>query len=296
MGVVYTPEQLRDGKVPEPGAQQRAGRFVLEHFESFIDDDPALQSGMIYGSTVTQPTRRSDLDILTVFDSDSVTPHSLDRLRALYRVAENHFHVHTESNVLLLNDRSNPADHQLDTLIGIGLVQSSEEFPQWLVGKPIGNLPLEELTQEKALLVAQNHAAHKERRFLKSLVHPAESPMDYKALQRALELPSTLGRKAICALEYSPGQPPFIPNREWSLEIAETLLSKNDQNAVGLTAHRELASRDMEYSSLLEGVVGGNTPLLRYERWFGQNYRHILHSARTLATAWKNTLSTRRRQ
>lgn len=297
MGVVYTSEQIKHHDIPMPGAHQRAGAFVLAHLAKLYKENTAFRGGMIYGSTTTMPSVRSDLDVLTIFDADTVTPDDLEDIDRLSLQTHEAFHTQSEINMLLLNEHSTPDDHNLDSLFGMHLHHTIMESPKWAIGDPEQHIPLEPLTPSSALQILNHYSTHKERRFLKSLRESLSGEIDYAALQRAFELPSSLGRKAVTALRYEQMELSGTEyNREQLSETGETLLVSHSHNDDAIQAHRYLATMNKEYSTLLDDALAGRIPEQQYQAWITGVSRPALQNARILATAWKTFCESQRQR
>ena len=291
MGVIYTPEQLSSGRIPDETAHRRAGRFIIERFSDLHAEAPDFRGGMIYGSAHFNPTIRSDLDILTVLDP-SVSPQTIDQILAIYREVGQQFSVQPEANTLLLNEKSSWHDHKLDALFGVHLEAILRDNPESAVGDFRHLLKFDELSPEKALAIVHEYAVYKERRFVKSLTHTGEG-IDYARLQRAFELPSALGRKAIAAFSINARVDYAQLGRDRLSTECLDILSTQTLNENAHLAHTQLATNDATYTQLLHDTLVGDVSLDDYEGWLADVSRPAIHNARVLSTAWKQIISAR---
>jgi hypothetical protein len=372
MGRIYTPEQLVNGAIPEPGVHEAAGRYLLDKlFEergdfyygstgleavvipSMNDEDKAeyeanclsgrshpeekllvhsgltagmgmgIRAGMVYGSTVLGTAgRRSDLDVLVIFN-DGDSDRALPFLRDSFRDVASRFKVVVEPNVLSVDSAHRPFGHSIDTLFLDHLVDVQYmDSPRWSYEFPADFLSRSRMEYdpehmiERNRLILQRYASGKERQCTSALA--SQNPEgQLHEMQRALEIPFALGRKAFSALGVIPADPnqmnlPFYPpmprsgieilkDRSRSIDYLNGFfdtLSENGWHGATRPGEdtRRLSELDGEYSELLEIAIAGSISTSEYEKWLQTNRESALSLGRTIAAACAKAIADRQDQ
>ncbi len=288
MGKVFTSQEIVEGRVPQEGAHTEAGHFLLDtmwlrYLEQFDDAEysaafTAFDGSMIYGSVAQDSAnRRSDLDVLVTYSVDVGAPDIvIEGYRSLFQEVENIWHVPIESNIWHIGSFMNGV-HTIDAAF-LEHLQSVEK--SWLVGNPLEFLTIKEPDYTD---IFNRYYAHKVRSFTKALSDTTDIVNPHH-LQRALELPAALGRKALSTLAQIDGTVTSPGN-----------LTKNkvNQQVAALTAEwpritellEDLRTIDDEYSALLEKTVEGHYAPDEYERRVNALYRPALAGALRLTSA-----------
>lgn len=304
MGKVFSPEEIEQGHIPEEGAHEAAGRAILNRL--FIGDEAfvwntlsaKLAGGMVYGSTALgKANKRSDVDVLVVYRGDR--SDILDDVRGVFTEAEDRFHVPIEAHMLEFNSSGRPSEHTLDPLLLNHLFEIQEQDdPRWSYNWPLSYLsiflPEEDPSEAQLRHLAQRYSTAKMRQFAHALTD-YRGEVNYKTLQRALELPTALGRKVIAAtIDPEMGQAPHPLPPADSNDIMLTKLANLPQPKQGDEAARtmrQLAMFNREYSSLLELTIDGNVTTGVYSDWLERNYLYICQQAHDLAYHWKEIIA-----
>ena len=289
MGVIFSPEKVEFGMVPEIGAHQQAGRYLLDRIAGCADESmPALRGAMIYGSTTFgKANRRSDLDILAVFDP-SVNFSELATLSDIFDETHTKFKVEPEPNVLVLGDKSTEYSHINKTFYMDYLRQLQATDQQWVLGKPVDAIPYAPSTPQNAIREAVSYCAYKERYFGKVWLTKSAT---IEHLQRSLELPSSIGRSAIDAVNYghkyesvvTGGREPIIPR-------AARLIGSLAKSGAAEEIMYRLAQQDKDYSELLEATLAGNASIGEYSSWIDNAISPAVRDAYELSIRWKTAL------
>lgn len=285
MGVVFSPEQIANRQIPDDGAHQRAGHYLLGAIENGRDELPSLRGAMVYGSTTFgRATRRSDLDILTILDPE-LSNQEVAVLSDLYADTYKKFQVEPEPSTLIIGDNATPQSHQLNAMFLRHLRYTQDTCPEWAINQPVDLIPCEPLSRETALRITIDYCSYKERRLLKSRF---SRELNVKQVQRSFELPSAIARKAIQAFSYNDTSDPAQLGRDELTSRARTLLAEQtDCPDASLTANDRLLDLDQEYSSVLDQAVDEAISPEEYSAWISGHALESLDSARVLATSWK---------
>jgi len=247
MGRVFSEEQIRRGDIPAPEDFERATR----HFRSSVEEGIAagsLDGAVIFGSVaIGAATIRSDLDAMIV-----PVDHSPEALHALKRVhAEiDDYACDVPVNTSLHHrNRLASGSHEIDRFFGSHLTG-----PQRIV---IGNDPAEYMQfntlPARDILLAYVH--HK-MRSTSQLVVTYESAEYFKGLQRLLELPLAVGRKALMAID----------------EIEGTSAATTDSANKHVVAERSLAL----FAEM--GVEGTAKKILDYDTYYNEELKEVLQT------------------
>jgi len=305
MGKVFESETIRDGKTPENGAQYEAGAYIMRIV--LDDEDQSFESSqrfnaqagiMIYGSTALgTANRRSDVDVLVNYHRGDTDV--LHRWRTLFTEAERKFNVPVESNMNIVGAFFNPLQHTIDPGFAAHLYLVQED-PVWSYGFPATGLLsgiAPEAQDEHLRAAAVKFAAGKRKYFARSLVK-YRGEIDFDYYQRALELPSAIGRKVLSlevgvddsiAGEVSRDKTGTIEKTRQRLSDLHTAWSEPwAKNPADIFV--ELNKLDQEYDQLLEAVIQGNTTLEEYNSWLEYHYLPVLQMAHDISDFWSESI------
>jgi predicted nucleotidyltransferase len=189
MGLVYSPEQVFKGNLPEPGAHLRAARGVMElikdsHQKGEID-------GMIHGSVANGEAKvRSDLDILVRSHDGTGIGTILDIISTIEEICTQH---NVSPEPLVVSDLSiHTGTHTVDQpyLEHLNESVAGPLRQDFVVGNPTRGIVTEPMPASK---IIGRYVMAKQAKFLRARL----TDTDYKNMQRALELPQALSRKFI---------------------------------------------------------------------------------------------------
>lgn len=304
MGKVFTPEELAAHHVPEPGAHEQAGRYILDQFfevpgaeEQFrrIITGSGVVSGMVYGSTALgRAGIRSDVDVLLNYRADK--PDILDEIRRVFTQAETMYRVPVEANVQEVGSMFEPLHHGFDPLFAEHLLEvQNQDNPRWSYNWPVDGLAftlIDASDTERLRRIAVRYMGAKERKFTKAAVN-FRGEVDYPTMQRALELPSALGRKVLAATHSDTAETPEAVDR---VGMGEAALARLEACAPAwytsaIDAQRSLLQMDRDYDALLDLVLTGDASLGDYTRWVEGNYLNVCKRAVEVSRAWCEIIS-----
>ncbi len=287
MGKVFTYEEVVEGRVPQIGAHDKAAHYLLDNLKDrFLDQigdkqaEPAFRAfdgAMVYGS-VAQGTadRRSDLDVLITYDAkneDSTVV--IDGYRNLFKEIESKWHVSVESNIW----RTGLLKAGVHTIDAAFVDHLDKVGSEWRVGDPLQYLQVETPDFSDIFL---RYYAHKARSFTVALSDTRDE-LNIDRLQRALELPTALGRKALSALglaQIAPGAGGIS-----KAEVSRQILELVDPNSDTGKLYTALIDTDKAYSDALESVIKGYTRALDLKTYLPELYRPALGMALRLTEA-----------
>ncbi len=319
MGKVFSPEEIDEGRFPEPGAHEEAGRFVLKNL---FDSDElwvpigdgrrslnfdvshkyhGLESGMIYGSTALGTANiRSDVDALVVYRGESSIV--LSTIREVFEEAEKTYHVPVEGHILEFYSRARPLGHSIDSLFLNHLLAIQEQDePRWSYNWPVSyllnHISDEPPSQQSIRNLAEGYTSGKMRQFARAITG-FRGEINYNTMQRALELPSAIGRKVIAAtIDPDDAQRPHTMPAEDSMPLMMQKLYEIDYFQLGPdTAKnlRMLSTMNQEYNNLLDSAVNETIGLDYYTEWLQRHYLTFCRMAHDLAFGWKQIIGDNR--
>jgi hypothetical protein len=323
MGKVFTVNEIANGDIPEVGAHYEAGQhFLGELFDHtpprnengrgyFHPRYHAVDSVMVYGSTALGLANvRSDLDVLVNFcESRSLHEQPVDEcfsiIGSLIRTTQDKYKVPVQANILPHMWLWNPLKHNVDILFAQHLVRvQNMDDPQWSFGFPadglVHNRDTNNRTPDRIRAFAIRYTAAKARQMAKALTLYTE--VDHHTLQRALELPSALGRKIVALADAT--KPELaqafeeVDGRDASfqgfvLAAASVEWHRDYGRDTSLLDMLSLKQKDEEYSELLDSTISGSTTLEDYQTWLEDQYRPTLQLAYRIAHDWTSLLSDR---
>ncbi|CAN5197019.1 hypothetical protein BH09PAT3_BH09PAT3_1070 [soil metagenome] len=285
MGRVFTSEELATCRLPGPNNFAAAAQFLLtavEASEDIAQYQPQTAGALVFGSTTTETTTvRSDLDVLIAYHDDGY-PRSTTLLayREIFKNIKDIFDVTVESTIESTADLQS-GNHTIDNLFLPNLLSVPSTWSTRLNPAQITQVPC-----RPAMDIFRDYSIAKDRKFGKALTD--SSDIDTKNMQRALELPVALGRKALGALaECEPLelQAEITPNMPKRAVVDCLALIKSPQNAV--TPLEKLLVLDQEYTDLVEAAAARQTHAVEHERWLRAHYV----SALALAIDYNDSLS-----
>ena len=295
MGRVYTPEQVEQDRIPELGAQIKAGRFILDAISFNADSlQGSLNSGMIYGSTATgTPDIRSDLDVLAIYHNGRT---ALPFLRKLFSEAEDTYNVSVEAAVYPAGSLYTPSLHTIDPLFARHLLEvQGMEDPVWSHNWPVDALrqiAYSHLSEEYLRRLAGAYISGKARQLTRASVN-YRGEADTHDMQRALELPAAIGRK-ILPIFMDEENIPRIEDKKGT--VSSVLRVTNEQMIYAeyvLSDFHKLLEINREYDQMLAQVVKSQITIGAYKDWLNENYLPAIESGIAFTNAWANHAVTR---
>jgi predicted nucleotidyltransferase len=308
MGRVYSPEQIKNGQIPEQGAHEAAGQHALKELfpcvvpaeipdsdRLFEINDPGVQAAMVYGSTAYGTSSiRSDLDLLVFYANSQ--PHSASRhITNVLKETEQMFHVSVEANILPTDAIFDDLEHGLDPLFAQHLLEIHDTYNgRWCRNNPTDGLErIAEKAKDPLALtsLAQKYASGRRNYFIS-----AAGELDYSVFQRALELPSAIGRKVVAATMRESDEPLDLSSRPTMNQRAILALETNLPNYDPATVqkHINLYELDRQYTNLLNDTLENQGDLDTYQKWIENNFTPAVEMAYDVSNAWVGILRSRK--
>ena len=275
MGVIYSSAELINSAIPSKGAHMLAAESVIEKVPKIDENVMTLVHGSV---SEGRSNTRSDLDVLITynFDNPNDEPDVVDRIKKVLGDITDRTHVKIEANIW-------PADEPMvarrermyDRLFATHLAVAMSN-PDWCVGDideaimGIALHPMDELAINKVMF---NYLTYKHSGVTRAPRQFDENdPSSILALQRTLELPKALGRKAT--------QRMGILHPDGRGDFKDTL----DKSEAGDEFHQSiigLRAIDQEYSGMLEYFCNNPVGLrdhdvVEYKLWLKSRYSQAL--------------------
>lgn len=305
MGRVYSPEELKEGLLPKPNAQQEAARYILDQLRQLDAVDPVLAreiACVVYGSTVTgQADIRSDVDICASIYAPKSEGGGLSRAQHVFegivRDAETRYGVYIEERVVAEEAffqagtySDDGISYSLDPLYARHLITVAEQKPEWAYG----TMPLEGYREPMFDPHGEDRAAvawstvhfteHKQAHMAVARTRASTGDIYYKDFQRALELPKAMGRKAIVVCG---GMVDLGVTDKRAMHIRLNQLTDQFENGDRLRhAQHALQELDAAYSEVLNASLRGGISVAGYQQWLQQNQLPALEIAHEIAKRW----------
>lgn len=200
MGVVYSSKEVASGAIPQDGAHLEAARKIIED----VPEIKGVELTTVYGSVVDKDKHsnvRSDLDCLIDADEQYET---LAQVREIIEKAERKTCVKVEPNIWIANESLEARTQRMhDRLFSVYLANATQH-PKWSVGRPDEKIfqIAAEIPESKQLRdIVLGYLTYKHRGITTAPLN-FDDDKSIKAMQRVLELPKSLGRKAnqLCIL------------------------------------------------------------------------------------------------
>lgn len=196
MGRVFTAGELATNQVPQPEDFREAAAYLLDRLHVDTADANGTAGALVFGSTTKDGTTpRSDLDILIAHNAEDRELSEVSQwYRSLFDTVRDTWSVPVESSIHRSRDLQN-GHHNVDPIFMMHLQTVGSE---WIVGvNPVSLITERGRTFEEVFV---QYVFAKQAKFSKAQVHAPYEEVDCKALQRAFELPSALGRKALAVM------------------------------------------------------------------------------------------------
>lgn len=272
MGKVYSLEQIHDGANSIP---------TTEDFETAIDnftrastraiENDTIAGAVIYGSVATgRHTIRSDFDCMIVpYDHSDM---SLAVVNSIVRATRGESPIDV-STIKHHRRRLESGTHEID-----------EYFAQHLTGPsrivlgedPAGYMKPADYGTYKELF---RYIQHKKRSV--TLGDGSSNAETYKAMQRALELPLAIGRKALIVLQEESGFPTVQFDSANKTQTAQLVINMFDSFGLGDVPY-QLVSMDKAYTKLLTQTLLGKVSDAQYEEFLQEIQGYVPATSRWL--------------
>lgn len=318
MGNVLPPDAIIHGKIPRKGAHLEAAREIIAAHAD-LPEEMGVAS-VIYGSTAEgRSDERSDVDVYVSYPQPfgSVTG-DVNRVRRriddIHQAVGNAYSVTVEANVLterMIAPTENPGEGFFDPQM-LDISSTEELDPlyvlhiQDMIDKRRPDLTLrtpllpnyqlrpEHLTEDDQVMIvwlAVRFCAIKLRHMRQALAH---EQVDYKALQRAFEMPKAMGRKVLAVMAMgNAGITSFdvTDKQEMQHKLHEVAM---EEGATTLLKHHELlVELDRQYTELLAQTVQSGGGIDQYNQWILSVYRQAITSAAVMSLQWFRLMQKR---
>jgi hypothetical protein len=257
MGRVFSFEQVKGGEVPERSDFKQS----LDRFRIATGDE--IEKGTISGAVVFGSVALGSYSIRSDFDCMIVPyDHSRSSIEAIRRISHNtnptgriEFNpiIHSQARLELGN-------HEIDSFFGEHLTGEGRIV--------VGRDPSEYLhfADRDAAEVLHNYIRHKKRSVARAFsINESER---YKGLQRVLELPLAIGRKAIRAIVSTQGEDVLRFNTAEKAKVLDKALLLFQSIRLDETPRRIFAL-DKAYSQVLAEAVRSKVSVAQYQDIIG---------------------------
>lgn len=240
MGRVYSTEEIRRGRLPDTEAHTKLGQRLLALCHYVTGAEFPVIGAMVHGSTARdEATVRSDVDFLAVVP-DGITPQEFQEYVSVMH-DEAWMHRVTVEPIVMTESEAEAGDHTIDILFLDYLAGAEKEARHFVVKQP----GIESLTglitpcETNPLSALRSYIIHKKEKFTKTSDDDEE--INFRDMQRALELPKAFSRRFMQALGVTPSQ----VSRELDYQL--TTLSNLDKEYSQLLADTLIQKRNLTY-------------------------------------------------
>lgn len=305
MGVIFSPEAIENGHIPEQGAHQQAARLILDRLfpdgsytmEDEVPGITASETGvelvMAYGSTVDGLAGlRSDVDMLFIYPY-AKAGIALPAIGEAVNQARRRYQVPIEKHILASEALYDPLLHSIDPLFADHLLEVERDRPEWVrthnsIVSLLSDVILDQNDDEALRTLAVRYTSGKLRELGDALSSYDGEP-DLTVMRRSLELPSAIGRKILPATR-KPGEA-TIPHISQKAQMVTETLARLERWApqwhdTAAAQMRRLADLDQAYNQLLRSTLDGTASLPEYKAWLEENYLEACKQAYAVAYAW----------
>lgn len=292
MGVVYAPEQIRNGLPQQGGGDHLAAarRLMGAVCDGEVQHISAL---MVYGSaTFGTAGIRSDLDVFARYDPNVPPSEATRSFAQVVHGINDEFHVVVEPNLKAAGPIDTP-----QTMDPLYIRELSERCRTGVAGGFVFGEPMMGITipgrEEICLLaVTQQYAMSKLAKF-EEANSTRFNGTNYHIARRALELPGALARKILCvargevAVDYANSR----AARE-ALPAASITFHDQDSVTVAFDAGARLVAIDDEITEMTQGLAKTTTnrAISSYKDLLDKLYPEICGLALDTVSAWVKVL------
>lgn len=297
MGRLYTSERVYKGEIPAADGSDHieAAKKFLDAMREMDDLEWPL-SGMTFGSVITgKANRRSDVDFLILYSSIE----QLEALGVLQKNLADQHRVVVEAQTFQQGAFDSPATHDVSPLFGSHLLDVQDNHPEWSHGRPVE--PLRDFVigpdsagiddEEGVLRDVMSYTHYKMRLFASaSLMSGIKGSRDLYVMQRALELPKGLGRKAEAIVNIL-GDSAMRLDVTDRADMQESFRHLIDMSGDGgmLAPHGRLVELDAEYDEVLEDAAETGE-VVEYDQWLDGNSKDAATLAHELVDGFSKTV------
>jgi predicted nucleotidyltransferase len=301
MGKIFTPNEIQSQAYPSPGAHTRVAEEIIEFICDWHEDDPdvAPRAAMVHGSVVFgNDNIRSDVDVLAVRGGEG---DELDVLTGMGKyigsLARRTF-IPIEISVISEEDirsRAHPITEDIFFAEHLTVAARSTAYLCGDMGdmlRPLGEYADSEEQQAAADRMSALYVSIKKNEFFKSMTIP-DQRVNYYKLQRAVELPSALGRKLVRLAQIRANaahtNEPIAPTQESEhytrQAFADGVLALAADCPQWSGPANQLLDLDGEYEEVLQSTLSGESSIDSYTKWVSNAYKVALEQALRLTVS-----------
>lgn len=277
MGRLFTYEEIQTGQVPEPEEFLVAMQHFSDSLEAYIDSG-AIVGAFIYGSVpVRLPTRQSDFDTFMSIPDDIGLETAKNIVRDVNLKTGGKIPI---SPIVQTIDDLVHGNHEMDRFFGAHLTSGHREVygedPAEITHFP--DYPADE--------IVGTYLAQKKRRLISTYI--SVDPLDVKegGVQRMLELPVAVGRKALQALAETGHIPQAVEKTADKRQVIKAI--RKVLRSEGLVEGFDtLLDLNMQYKDLLDTAVEDGVKQSYYEDGLRE-----LHDSLPTAISWIQKLES----
>lgn len=284
MGKIYTPEEVRLGRLPEPDAPLNMARAAIARYraENEMRGHPTL-TAMVFGAAVLEQTNSIRTEVNIVVRPSAEQNDEL--LRSVEKEAEEQ-HVSLRHFIL-------PPDNDsalLDPFLARHLTELHdvlyEKHDDLIEGNPVFDFLayVEQARDDPTFQLAAALRCLGARALEFQSAKQSSQEIDWRTYQRALELPDTLARQlpdhvlGRCTREEA-----LVSIRQWMIERAVS---------ARMQAHfQQVAIFDVAYDTILRTTTAHPDLLGVYTRWVRKNYVFALKLAHIFTLEWVDEIT-----
>lgn len=275
MARIITPEEIARGNVPDDDAPYRAASYIVQH--ALIGGEClGVTAGMVFGSVAMDTADRlSDVDVLLTYDGKQARS-ALPLIGRVILEARRQYCVPVEELVYRC-DSLKPGCRSLDPFSVEHWHEIQRRYPeQWSYRNPVKDwTPLADTSADCPDTIRGTI-----QRYLTTKIDIYGYGMmksgtpDLRKMQKALELPRSLGRKML-ALTHSGDE--FHArasfDKDWtSKEMQHVFASPGEGAQYAREQFSYLLDTNTSYKTVLAETLEGGMTISEYTAWLNENY------------------------
>ncbi|HEU4967055.1 MAG TPA: nucleotidyltransferase domain-containing protein [Candidatus Saccharimonadales bacterium] len=275
MARILTPEEISQGHIPDSSAPYHAARYIVEH--AIIEGESyGVASGMVFGSVAMGTADRlSDVDVLFTYGSTQART-ALPLIGRVIRKASVQYDVPIEE-LAYAEGTLTPRHRGIDPFLAGHWAEIERRYPeQWCFRSPLKDWVYD--------VSASGEQADGVRtiilRYLTTKMDiygygmMKQDRPDYRKMQKALELPRSLGRKMLALINADDDfhmRASF--EKDWTQsETRRWLASLGAPARPALVQFDHLIHSRAYYDECLTDVLEGAISVEQYGGWLRDNY------------------------
>ncbi len=275
MGRIFSEDELIRGAFPSPTDFSEAAEYFLKWVEESKNED-LIDGGLIFGSTAINAAGiRSDLDCMLV--PKTLNEDTQEEVTELLLALSKQYPNVPINPIIHHRARLESGEHEIDRFFGAHLTGKH----RLVAGNdPAQYLRFPETTAKDTLL---SYVRHKKRGVnnLFGMLSATDTER-LEDIQRMLELPSAIGRKALAVIDEVEGSERAIANSADKLSILDPVMDLFEELGVKAGARRIKDLNDA-YDDLLQRWLAGEINYFTYDGFvFGDTFHGAIDASRWL--------------